>query len=122
MLIGFGTLRVFVAREPVDLRRGFDGLAALAGSVAGQDPLSGHLFVFVNRRRDRMKVLYWERGGFCLWYKRLEAGVFVLPAGEPGSLEISPADLTMIVEGVDPSRVHRGKRFVRPASPAIAAP
>lgn len=122
MLIPSATLRVFVARDPADLRRGFDGLAALTYGVIGQDPLSGHLFVFVNRRRDRMKVLYYERGGYCLWYKRLEAGVFALPTRASAGLEITLADLSMIVDGVDPSRVTRGRRYGRPSALAVAGP
>jgi transposase len=69
-------VRIYVAAEPVDLRRGFDGLAAAARSVIGADPLSGHLFVFLNRRKNRIKLLVWDRTGFLLLYKRLERGTF----------------------------------------------
>ena len=121
MLMASAGLRVFLARDPADLRRGFDGLAALTSSVIGQDPLSGHLFVFVNRRRDRMKVLYWDRSGYCLWYKRLEAGIFRLPAGDTTSAEISVDDLLLILQGVDPAQVRRAKRFSLPRPVALAA-
>jgi transposase len=66
------TVRVFVAVGPTDLRNGYDGLARLAREVIEQDPLSGHLFVFANRRRDRLKILYWDRDGYAVWMKRLE--------------------------------------------------
>lgn len=121
MLMASASLRVFLARDHVDFRRGFDGLAALTQSVIGQDPLSGHLFVFVNRRRDRMKVLYWDRSGYCLWYKRLEAGVFRMPAGDAASAEISVDDLLLVLQGVDPAQVRRGKRFSLPRPDALAA-
>ena len=72
------SVRVFVAVAPVDFRKGFDGLAQLAREVIEQDPLSGHLFVFSNRRRDRVKILYWDRDGLAIWMKRLEKGTFRL--------------------------------------------
>lgn len=98
------SVRIFVAAEPVDLRRGFDGLAALTRSVIRQDPLSGHLFVFLNRRRDRAKILVWERSGFWLLFKRLERGRFSLPTGPSGGarhLEMNAADLYLMLEGID---------------------
>lgn len=91
------TTRVFVARGATDLRRSFDRLAALAQEVLGQDPFSGHLFVYFNRRRDRVKLLFWERGGFWLLYKRLEQGSFA--AVERG--ELTPRDLVLLLEGIE---------------------
>jgi transposase len=73
-------VRVYLATEPADMRKSFDGLAALASGHLALDPLSGHLFVFVNRRRDRIKILYWDRDGLAVWAKRLERGTFRLPA------------------------------------------
>lgn len=73
------SVKIYVASDPVDLRKGFDGLSAATRSVIDQDPLSGHLFVFINRRRNRCKVLVWEASGFLLLYKRLERGRFKLP-------------------------------------------
>jgi len=105
------SVRVFVATAPVDLRRGFDGLAALTREVLEQDHLSGHLFAFRNRRGDRLKVLFFASGGYCLFYKRLERGTFVLPRAEAGRLEIDAGDLGLILEGIDLSRAHRRPRW-----------
>ena len=77
-------VRIFAATAPTNMHLSFDRLAALARDVLQQDPLSGHLFAFFNRSGDKVKILYWDRSGFCLWYKRLERGVFHLPrAGAP---------------------------------------
>lgn len=107
-----GSVRVFLCLAPVDMRRSFDGLAAAAEQVVREDPLSGHLFVFRGRRGDRVKILYWDRDGYALWYKRLESGVFRFPS-EPGpSREVSVADLGLILEGIDLRSVRRQKRFL----------
>lgn len=113
------TVRIFLAVQPADMRRGFDGLAALTTSVIGQDPLSGHLFVFCNRRRDRVKILYWDRDGFAIWMKRLERGVFRFPVPVGDRVEVTPAEIAAILEGIDLSRACRQRRFVLPsATPA----
>ena len=106
-------LRIWLAANPADMRCGFDRLAALAASVTGQDPLSGHLFLFRSRGGDRLKALLWERDGFVIWYKRLEEGAFRFPRLSPGqtSLEIKPSDLAMLLEGIDLSSVRRRPRF-----------
>ena len=108
------SVQIWCATTPTDLRRGFDGLAALVRSQLKADPLSGHLFVFVNRRADRLKILYWNRDGLYLWYKRLEQGRFHFPPAEAGSLELTPGQLQMILDGVDVERVRRFKRYQRP--------
>ncbi|MHC4481040.1 MAG: IS66 family insertion sequence element accessory protein TnpB [Planctomycetota bacterium] len=107
------TVRVFVALQPADLRRGFDGLAALTREVLGGEPLSGHLFVFWNRRRDRVKVLFWDRGGFVLWSKRLERGRFRFPERADGSrVEVEASELMLLLEGIDLRGARRRRRFV----------
>lgn len=110
MLMPPPSVRVFVASVPVDLRRSFDRLAACVEELLRQDPLSGHLFVFRNRPGDRVKILYWDRTGYCLWYKRLEKGTFHLPS-DPGGVEISAAELVLLLEGIDLAGAQRRKRF-----------
>ena len=105
------SVRIFVCLVPVDMRRSFDGLAALAEQVVGHEPLSGHLFVFRSRRGDRVKVLYWDRDGYVLWYKRLEVGSFRFPVRPGASMELSTLELGLILEGIDPASVKRQKRF-----------
>ena len=95
------TVRIFLATAPADMRRGFDGLAALTTSVLAQDPLSGHLFVFRNRRGDRLKILYWDRDGLAIWAKRLERGRFLWPSPGDGAVTISPAQLGYLLSGID---------------------
>ena len=105
------SVRVFLCLAPVDMRRSFDGLAAAAEHVVRQDPLSGHLFVFRGRRGDRIKILYWDKDGYALWYKRLEVGVFRFPADAAEAKEVSAADLSLILDGIDLRSVKRQKRF-----------
>lgn len=108
--------RVFVATKPTDMRKSFDSLAALVRDFLGEDPLSGHLFVFRNRPGDRLKILWWDRDGLAIWYKRLEEGVFRIPAGDGAArLEMSAADLQLVLQGIDPAKVNRSKRYQRPA-------
>ena len=110
-------VRIWLAREPADMRQGFDRLAERAAAVTGQDPLGGHLFVFRGKGGDRLKILYWDRDGYALWYKRLEEGTFKLPrlttdAGETtASVELRGSELAMILDGIDLSSVKRGRRY-----------
>src|SRR5262245_53813838 len=111
------TTRVFLATQPTDLRKGFDGLFALVENMIQEDPFSGHLFVFRNRARDRLKVLWWDRDGLAVFYKRLERGTFSFPAatGDVPQIEMTGADLQLILQGIDPAKVQRSKRYQRPA-------
>ena len=105
--------RVFLSTAPADMRKGFDSLAALVREYLGHDPLSGHLFLFVSRGRDRIKILYWDADGFALWYKRLEEGTFRLPArpAAQASAEMRPSELAMLLEGIDLKSLKRSARF-----------
>ena len=109
-------VRVFVHVRPTDMRRSFDRLACTAREVLHQDPLSGHLFVFVNRTGDRMKVLFWDRSGYVLFYKRLERGIFHLPAEASECVEIDVPRLMLILEGLDLSGARQSKRYSAPSA------
>jgi transposase len=108
------SVRIFVCTVPTDMRRGFDGLAQMAQDLVRQDPLSGHLFVFLNRRRDRVKVLYWDHDGYAVWAKRLEAGTFRRPESTGPHLELRPAELAMLLGGIDPAGSRCRRRFSLP--------
>ena len=98
------TVRVYVAVEPVDLRKGFDGLACVVRQVIAEDPLSGQLFVFFNRRADITKILFWSRSGYTIVHKRLEKGRFCLPKLSPTGarrIEMEATHLALLLEGID---------------------
>lgn len=103
-------VKIYLSREPADMRKSFDGLSVMVKNVIRQDPLSGHIFVFVNRKGDRVKLLYWDRDGFALWYKRLEKGLFGLPKSDNSGL-IDNRQLSMMLEGIDISSARLKKRF-----------
>ena len=110
------SVRIYVAAEAVDLRRGFDGLAAATRSLIRQDPLSGHVFAFINRRGNRIKLLVWDRTGYVLLYKRLERGTFRLAATpSPGErhVEMDAGELGLMLEGIDLTEAARRKRWRR---------
>ncbi|MCP4037287.1 MAG: IS66 family insertion sequence element accessory protein TnpB [bacterium] len=110
------SVRIFLCLEIADMRRGFDGLAAMVTELLKDDPLSGHMFVFRNRRRDRVKILYWDRDGYALWYKRLEKGTFKFPSvtsSRSHRVEVKASDLMMLLDGVDLRSVRREKRYAR---------
>lgn len=109
------TTRIWLATQPADMRCGFDRLAELASSITGDDPLSGHLFLFRARSGDRIKILYWDRDGYALWYKRLEEGTFKLPRVEPSqrSVQLRASELAMMLDGIDLRSVRRVKRYER---------
>lgn len=93
--------KVWVAAGATDMRKGFNGLAALAEKVLERDPYSGHLFVYRGRRGDLVKVIWWDGQGACLFAKRLERGKFVWPAAKDGRIALTAAQLTMLLEGID---------------------
>jgi transposase len=107
--------RIWLATSPADMRCGFDRLAELAQVVTNQNPMSGHLFLFRGRGGDRLKILYWDRDGYALWYKRLEEGTFKLPRieAEQTSVELRASELAMMLDGIDLKSVKRGKRYSR---------
>lgn len=107
-------VRIFVATAPTNMHLSFDRLAALARDVIQQDPLSGHLFVFRNRAGDKLKILAWDRSGFCLWYKRLEHGVFHVPAASATHVELEAADLLLLLDGIDLQQAIRRPRWRPP--------
>jgi transposase len=93
--------KVFLACQPIDLRNGFDGLAAKAQQIIGADPFGGHLFLFRGKRGDYLKALYWDGSGLCLFAKRLEKGRFVWPPIVEGSFTLTPAQLALLIEAMD---------------------
>ena len=112
MLMLSPAVKIFLCAEATDMRRSFDKLAEMTRSVLAQDPFSGHLFVFFNRPRDRVKILLWDRSGFCLYYKRLERGAFRLPRIDGGCAQIEAVELTLILEGIELAGARRQKRFL----------
>jgi transposase len=107
-------LHIYLATTPTDLRKGFDGLSAAVMQIIGQDPTSGHLFVFHNRRNDQIRVLFWDRTGYCIFAKRLARGRFYLPAPSSPTarhVEVDAAELGLLLEGIDLSDAQRRKRF-----------
>lgn len=108
------TVRIFLHADAVDLRKGFDGLSGIVSQAFTQeDLLSGHLFLFLNRRRDRIKVLYWNVDGLAIWYYRLEAGSFQVPRrpSSDAAIELKSAQLAMLLGGIDLSNVRQRKRY-----------
>ncbi|HYE77684.1 MAG TPA: IS66 family insertion sequence element accessory protein TnpB [bacterium] len=116
------TVHIYMATQPVDLRKQFDGLALLVEQHLLKDPRSGHLFVFLNRRGTHVRILFWDRSGYCLLSKRLERGTFRVPwtaeavAGR-GHLEVEAAELALVLEGIDLAGAKKRPRWT-PALPA----
>ena len=109
------SVRVYLCTAPCDMRRSFDGLHALAAGAMQLDPFGGHLFVFSNRRRDRVKILYWDRDGFAVWAKRLEEGTYAMPFSDDQEprREITAQELGALLSGIDLSAAQRRKRYQR---------
>lgn len=119
------SVRIWLCTEWADMRRGFDGLAEMVRQHLKDDPLSGHVFVFRNRRGDRVKLLYWDEDGYVVVYKRLELGTFRFPAAPNGSaggqagVSLRAAELAMLLDGVDWQNAKRSRRYRRPATAAV---
>ena len=107
--------KVFLAKQVTDMRKSFRGLVTLTESILQQDPVSGHLFVFVNRRRDMLKILHWDGSGFWIWYRQLERGTFQLPMPpadhEEAGIELTPAQLSLILDGIDLKSARQRLRY-----------
>jgi len=106
-------VRIWLAARPADMRCGFDRLADLARAVTSQNPQAGHWFIFRSRGGDRLKLLYWDKDGFALWYKRLEEGTFKWPrvAEDQASVPLRPSELAMLLDGIDLRSVKRTRRY-----------
>jgi transposase len=109
-------VRVYLATKPADMRMNFDELSALASTSLAPDPLSGHLFGFVNKRRDRLKILYWDRDGLAVWAKHLERGTFRLPAAGADRVEMTTAELAALLAGIDLNMARCRVRYSRPGA------
>jgi transposase len=108
-------VRIFVCLTPIRMQFSFDTLMGLAQETFNQDPLSGHLFLFFNRKRDRIKILFWDGDGFCIWYKRLEVGAFQLPVATEGDhgVELNNRQLNQLLGGLDLRNGRRRRRYRR---------
>jgi len=109
------SVRVYLCASACDMRKSFDGLHALVTQSMELDPFAGHLFVFGNRRKDRIKILYWDRDGFAVWAKRLEEGTYAMPFGDGSEVrsEITAQELGALLSGIDLSQAKRRKRYAR---------
>ena len=119
MLTWPASVRVYLCLTPCDMRRSFDGLHALVRDHLALDAFAGHVAVFSNKRRDRVKILYWDRDGFAIWAKRLEEGTYALPLAQTAQerrREISAPELGALLSGIDLSQAHRRQRYARPAT------
>ena len=119
MLMPEGQVRIWLYAPPTDMRKSFDGLSALVRTKLAEDPLSGQVFVFINRRRTQLKVLYLDRSGYCVWAKRPEQGRFH-PVAEREKQRLEWTELKLILEGIDLRSVHRYKRYQHPAGGRVA--
>jgi transposase len=114
------SVRVYLCASSCDMRKSFDGLHALVTQAMEMNAFAGHLFVFANRRRDRIKILYWDRDGFAVWAKRLEQGTYAMPFGDEKEKrrEITAAELGALLSGIDLSHARRRKRYIRQVAEA----
>jgi len=114
MFSNFSGQRFFLCRQATDMRKNFDGLSGMVMSTLGANPLSGDMFIFINKRRDRIKLLLWDRDGFWIFYKRLEKGTFQLPTIDDGaqSIELTYDALWLMITGIDMNSVKRRPRYI----------
>ncbi len=115
-MIDFSDVRIFLCTTPTNMHCSFDCLMGRAQEIFDQDPVSGHLFLFLNRNRDRIKILFWDRDGFCIWYKRLERGTFQLltTTNDDQGMELNYSQLVRLLGGLDLRTGRRRKRYRRP--------
>jgi transposase len=115
-------VQIYIAKSPIDMRKSFDALENLVRRGLGIDPMTGHLFVFTNKKRDKIKILAWDRHGWSILYKRLEVGTYKLPearsVAEGGGIQVEAAELALMLEGIDLTHVKRRKRWTPPTSVA----
>ena len=114
MLFPEDQVRIWLYTQPTDMRKSYNGLSTLVKQRLGEDPLSGQLFVFINRKHTQMKILYFDRSGYCVWSKRLEQGQFHTVTGEALRHALSWTDLKLIIEGIDVQSIRRFKRYKHP--------
>ena len=107
-------VKLFVYMDATDMRKGFNGLSALVINEMSQDPLTGNFYIFRNKKKDKLKLLYWDRSGYAIWYKQLQEGKFHFPLVSDSSIEIDISDLSLILEGIDLSSAKQQKRFALP--------
>jgi transposase len=118
------TVTIYLCDAPVDMRCSFDGLSAIVRNNLGLDPLTGHLFLFLSRRGDRAKLLFWDKDGYALFYKRLERGRFHRPRmattqGNSGALTLDAGEMTLLLSGIDLANARRRKRYSLPLAKGI---
>jgi transposase len=106
------TGRLYLCVVPIDMRRSFDGLAEMARKFIGQDPMSGDLFVFRNKEESKVKILFWDRDGYVIYYKRLEKGTFKIPGGVDAGVEIDATAFMMLMHGIDAKEVRKQRRYI----------
>jgi transposase len=113
MKVNWGRVRIFMRPGPTDMRKQINGLSILVEEEMKMDSLDGHFYMFCNKSRRRLKILYWDRNGFCLWLKRLEQNRFPWPKNSDGALEINRKELFMLLDGIDFFNAHKEVNFSR---------
>ena len=104
-------VKIYLCKQPTDMRRSFDSLAMMVREIIKQNPLSGYVFVFCNKRGNSLKLLYWDGDGYAIWYKRLEKGTFNIPGDTSEDHRLAHHQLAMMLEGIDFTQIKRKKRF-----------